>query len=66
MTLRRRTIEHVFGTLKHWMGSTHFLTRGLANVGTEMSLHVLAYNLKRVISVLGIAKTLKAVQMAGA
>jgi transposase len=66
MTLRRRTIEHVFGTLKHWMGSTHFLTRGLANVATEMSLHVLAYNLKRVISVLGIAKTLKAVQMAGA
>ena len=47
MTLRRRTIEHVFGTLKHWMGSTHFLTRGLAHVGTEMSLHVLAYNLKR-------------------
>jgi hypothetical protein len=67
MTLRRRTIEHVFGTLKHWMGSTHFLTRGLANVATEMSLHVLAYNLKRVISVLGIAKTLKAMQqMAGA
>jgi len=59
-------VGHVFGTLKHWMGSTHFLTRGLANVGTEMSLHVLAYNLKRVISVLGIAKTLKAVQMAGA
>jgi transposase len=66
MTLRRCTIEHVFGTLKHWMGSTHFLTRGLANVATEMSLHVLAYNLKRVISVLGIAKTLKAMQMAGA
>ena len=40
MTLRRRTIEHVFGTLKHWMGSTHFLTRGLQRVGTEMALHV--------------------------
>ena len=64
--VRRRTIEHVFGTLKHWMGSTHFLTRRLEHVGTEMSLHVLAYNLKRVISVLGIARTLKAVQMAGA
>ncbi len=38
MTLRRRTIEHVFGTLKHWMGSTHFLTRGLEHVGTEMAL----------------------------
>ncbi len=63
MTLRRRTIEHVFGTLKHWMGSTHFLTRGLANVGTEMSLHVLAYNLKRVINILGIAKTIKAMRL---
>src|SRR6478735_2284440 len=58
MTLRRRTIEHVFGTLKHWMGSTHFLTRGLKNVGTEMSLQVLAYNLKRVINILGITKTM--------
>jgi hypothetical protein len=54
MTLRRRTVEHVFGTLKHWMGATHFLMRRLQNVGTEMSLHVLAYNLKRVIEVLGI------------
>lgn len=42
MTVRRRTVEHVFGTLKHWMGSTHFLTRRLENVSTEMSLHVLA------------------------
>lgn len=46
MTLRRCTVEHVFSTLKHWMGSTHFLTQTLANVGTEMSLHVVAYNLK--------------------
>ena len=61
MTLRRCTVEHVFGTLKHWMGSTHFLTRRLVNVGTEMSLHVLAYNLKRVINILGIARTMKAV-----
>jgi len=60
MTLRRCTVEHVFGTLKYWMGSTHFLTRRLPNVSTEMSLHVLAYNLKRVINILGIAKTLKA------
>ena len=66
MTLRRRTIEHVFGTLKHWMGSTHFLTRGLANVGTEMSLHVLAYNLKRVMQLLGTAKAMKAMRLAGA
>ena len=66
MMLRRRTVEHVFGTLKHWMGSTHFLTRRLANVRTEMSLHVLAYNLKRVISLLGIAKTMKAMRLLGA
>jgi len=66
MTLRRSTIEHVFGTLKHWMGSTHFLTRGLEHVGAEMSLHVLAYNLKRVMQVLGIAKTIKAMKLAGA
>jgi len=64
MTLRRSTIEHVFGTLKHWMGTTHFLTRGLENVGTEMSLHVLAYNLKRVMQLLGIAKTMKAMRLA--
>jgi hypothetical protein len=66
MALRRRTIEHVFGTLKHWMGSTHFLTRRLENVGTEMSLLVLAYNLKRVIKVLGTARTMKAVRLATA
>lgn len=66
MKLRRRTVEHVFGTFKHWMGSTHFLTRTLPNVGTEMSLHVLAYNLKRVINILGIAKTMKAMKLAGA
>ena len=66
MTLRKRTIEHVFGTLKHWMGSTHFLTRTLVSVGTEMSLQVLAYNLKRVIGILGIAKTIKAMRLVGA
>ncbi len=66
MTLRRRTVEHVFGTLKHWMGSTHFLTRSLARVGTEMSLQVLAYNLKRVMCILGITKTLKAMALVGA
>ena len=64
--VRRRTVEHVFGTLKHWMGSTHFLTRGLANVSTEMSLQVLAYNLKRVLSILGMPKTMKAMGLVGA
>ncbi|MBB3182234.1 IS1182 family transposase [Variovorax sp. Sphag1AA] len=65
MLTRKKTIEHVFGTLKHWMGWTHFLTRGIENVSTEFSLSVLAYNLKRVISILGIAKTMKAVRLAG-
>ena len=53
MNIRRRTVEHPFGTLKAWMGHTHFLTKGLERVGTEMSLAVLAYNLKRMISILG-------------
>lgn len=66
MTLRRRTVEHVFGTLKHWMGSTHFLTKTLANVSTEMSLHVLAYNLKRVMRVLGIGELMAAMRTAAA
>jgi hypothetical protein len=56
----------VFGTLKHWMGSTHFQMRRLGNVSTEMSLHVLAYNLKRVMKILGFAKTLRAMKLAGA
>jgi transposase len=66
MTLRRRTVEHVFGTLKHWMGTTPFLMRTLTNVATEMSLQVLAYNLKRVISILGIARTVKAMRLMSA
>jgi transposase len=66
MKVRRRTIEHVFGTLKHWMGSAHFLMKTLEHVRTEMSLHALAYNLKRVMSVLGIAKTMRALRLARA
>ncbi len=53
-------------TLKHWMGSTHFQTRRLDHVVAEMSLHVLAYNLKRVIRILGFAKTRRAMKLAGA
>ena len=62
MKVRRRTVEHVFGTLKHWMGSTHFQTRTFERVSTEMSLHVLAYNLKRFISILGITGALEAMR----
>lgn len=53
MRVRRSTAEHPFGTLKCWMGYTHFLTKTLPRVSTEMSLHVLAYNMKRVINILG-------------
>ncbi len=53
MRIRRATVEHTFGTLKAWMGATHFRTRTLEKVKTEMGLHVLAYNLKRVIAILG-------------
>jgi len=66
MKIRRRTVEHVFGTLKYWMGSTHFLMKTLKHVPTEISLHVLAYNLKRLMSVLGIAETKKAMKFARA
>ena len=61
MTLRRCTAEHPFGTIKAWMGATHFLTRRLKNVRTEMALHVLAYNIKRVISLIGIRRLMEAI-----
>lgn len=53
MRIRRQTVEHPFGTIKSWMGSAHFLTKTLDRVSTEMSLHVLAYNLKRMMRILG-------------
>ena len=54
MRIRRETVEHPFGTIKFWMGAQHFLMRTLKHVATEMSLHVLAYNLKRVMKILGV------------
>jgi len=62
MRIRRRTVEHPFGTIKAWMGATHFLTRGLKRVRTEMSLYVLAYNLKRMITTLGVHQLLQAIR----
>ena len=62
MGIRRQTVEHPFGTIKAWMGSTHFLTRTLDRVSTEMSLHVLAYNLRRVIQILGSKPLMEAIQ----
>ena len=61
MQVRRATVEHPYGTLKAWMGSTHFLMKTLDHVSTEMSLHVLAYNMKRVINLLGTRKLLEAI-----
>jgi len=58
--LRRQTVEHPFGTLKAWMGSTHFLTKTLPRVSTEMSLHVLAYNMKRVMQIFGVQSLMRA------
>lgn len=66
MTVRRSTVEHVFGTLKHWMGATHFLMKTKAHVATGMSLQVLAYNFKRVMSILGVEKTIRAMRLVGA
>ena len=62
MRVRRETVEHPFGTIKSWMGSTHFQMRTLKHVSTEMSLHVLAYNMKRAMSILGIGPLIKAIQ----
>jgi transposase len=62
MLIRKQTVEHPFGTIKSWMGATHFQTKGLEKVSTEMSLHVLAYNLKRVIKILGSQSLIAAMQ----
>jgi transposase len=62
MRTRRETVEHPFGTLKMWMGATHFLMKTLPNVATEMALHVLAYNLTRVMNIVGIKPLLVAIR----
>jgi transposase len=62
MPMRSRTVEHPFGTLKNWMGHSHFLTRRLKNVRTEMSLHVLAYNIRRMISIMGVVPLMEAIR----
>ena len=62
MQVRRRTAEHPFGTIKAWMGTTHFLCRRLPRVSAEMSLHVLAYNLKRVMKIMGTGPLIEALR----
>jgi hypothetical protein len=62
MKVRRSTVEHPFGTIKSWMGSTHFQMKTIKRVSAEMSLHVLAYNLKRVIKILGTKQLIQVIQ----
>ncbi len=62
MLIRKQTVEHPFGTIKSWMGATHFLTRRFNNVSTEMNLHVLAYNLLRMIKIKGVHDLIGAMQ----
>ena len=64
MRQRKRLVEHPYGTIKHWMGSTHFLMKRLPNVQAEMSLHVLAYNLRRAINILGVPRIMEQLQRA--
>ncbi len=64
MRTRRETVEHPFGTIKYWMGYTHFQMKTLKRVATEMALHVLAYNLKRVINIMGIRPLIAAMSAA--
>ncbi len=62
MRQRKQIVEHPYATIKHWMGSTHFLMKRLPNVQTEMSLHVLAYNLRRAVNILGVPKIIEQLQ----
>lgn len=59
---RTGTVEHSFGTIKAWMGTTHFLTRRLRNVKTEIALNVLAYNIMRMVALIGIRGLMAAVK----
>jgi hypothetical protein len=62
MRTRRETVEHPFGTMKMRMGATHFLMKTLPKVATEMALHVLAYNLTRVLNIFGVKPIMAAVR----
>ena len=62
MRMRRQTVEHPFGTIKAWMGATHFQMRRLSKVASEMALHVLAYNMKRVMQILGVGGLMAAMR----
>lgn len=62
LAVRSMTVEHAYGTIKSWMGATHFKMRKLKNVATEMALHVLAYNMTRVMKIIGIPTLIAAMR----
>jgi DDE family transposase len=62
MRQRCETVEHPFGTIKARMGATHFLMKTLPRVAAEMALHVLAYNMTRVINIMGVRPLLGALR----
>ena len=62
MRVRRQTVEHPLGTIKSWMGATHFQMKTLKHVSTETALHVLAYNMKRMMRILGVAGLMEAIR----
>ena len=63
MRERRHTVEHPLGTIKSWMGAKRFQMKTLKNVGTEMALHVLTYNIKRVMRILGVGGLIEAIRI---
>lgn len=63
MLQRKQTVEHPFGTIKLWMGATHLLTRRFKNVSTEISLHILAYNFRRMITIMGVRDLSNAIRV---
>ncbi|WP_372770668.1 hypothetical protein [Pseudoalteromonas sp.] len=64
MLHRKQTVEHLFGTIKLWMGTMHLLTRRFKNVSTEISLLVLAYNFRRMLTIIGASGLSKAIRLA--
>lgn len=60
LAIRSMTVAHPFGTIKSWMGATHFTMRRMKQVATEIALHVLACNFTRVMAIIGIPAMIKA------
>jgi hypothetical protein len=63
LSIRRETVEHPFGSIKQWMNQGAFLMRGLQKVRGEFSLTALAYNLRRVLNIVGFTELMAAVQV---